>query len=461
MDLDYYGYSQDVNSDEFEALLQLEEEEMLRDLPNNFIPPSSITSTTNHLDIQIESPSGSTSTEMPFNTSSLSGLPTSISNSLQNLASGSSNSRALLAELLQSASSSSSSSFSTTARNSRRSPPASIQDHIRRKGNLSVSDLVGPIWCETAFQYSILGMTNLKIEDPRRPEKIITPQGNVIVPNKARAQQKEKVLESGTKVHKQLERQVAAKPVYIKTKTREDGWGLRILKLVGSLKSLMKGGIAREVPVFGIIHGKLIIGVIDEISVAALSSKRSSGKTTSSSSSSQDGNKDSSKSPKKTWASQEDWKKEKEREKVHGKGKAREKGQKPLSFAKPSTSNPSTSTTSTQDAPLSSVLKTIMQNATSSSKDDSNLSPSSSSQKAEDQEATSNSTPVASTIAESTRPASSPGKGKGKEKEVDTTPARARYGFYLSDTKTRESARLPFPEDQKSARFQCMVYKRL
>lgn len=460
MDLDYYGYSQDVNPDEFEALLQLEEEEMLRDLPNNFIPPSS-TSTTNHLDIQIESPSGSTSTEMPFNTSSLSGLPISISNSLQTLASGSTNSRALLTELLQSASSSSS-SFSTTTRNSRRSPPASIQDHIRRKGNLSVSDLVAPLWCETAFQYSILGMTNLKIEDPRRPEKIITPQGNVIVPNKARAQQKEKVLESGTKVHKQLERQVAAKPVYIKTKTREDGWGLRILKLVGSLKSLMKGGIAREVPVFGIIHGKLIIGVIDEISVATLSSKRSSGKISSSSSySSQDGNKDSSKSPKKTWASQEDWKKEKEREKVHGKGKGREKGQKPLSFAKPSTSNPSTSTTSIEDAPLSSVLKTIMQNATSSYKDDSNLSPSSSSQKAEDQEATSNSTPVASTIAESSRPASSPDKGKGKEKEMDTTPARARYGFYLSDTKTRISARLPFPEDQKSARFQCMVYKRL
>lgn len=39
-----------------------------------------------------------------------------------------------------------------------RSPPTSLPDYARKKGSLSVTDMVSPLWCEYAYQYNILGM---------------------------------------------------------------------------------------------------------------------------------------------------------------------------------------------------------------------------------------------------------------------------------------------------------------
>lgn len=105
-----------------------------------------------------------------------------------------------------------------------------------RRGQLSVTDLVAPKWCEIQYEYHM--------EQGGKKETA--------------------AMARGKSIHLALELEVHdIKPVTIKSK--EDRWGLRIINLVMSLETLLTSGIAREVPVFGIMNGLYISGVIDEV----------------------------------------------------------------------------------------------------------------------------------------------------------------------------------------------------
>ncbi len=188
----------------------------------------------------------------------------------------------------------------------RRTPPSSLPDHFSRKGYLSVSDLVGPSWCEYNYQYGILSLSHLP--PALRPATITTETGTTLAPSTDLIEKKDKTLTAGKAVHTVLERQVAPVQVYVETETKEDSWALRLLNLWCDVKGLLrleagkgKGkarevNCVREVPVYGWIHGVLVMGVIDEIEKSSLVLNA-------------DGNGKKKDANGKTWASQEEWKK--------------------------------------------------------------------------------------------------------------------------------------------------------
>ncbi|KAJ1021358.1 hypothetical protein NDA18_005596 [Ustilago nuda] len=189
-------------------------------------------------------------------------------------------------------------------RRRRPTPPTSLPDHFTRKGYLSVSDLVGPSWCEYSYQYAILSLSHLP--PSQRPATITTAEGTTLAAQPELVQQKDKTLTAGKAVHAVLEKEVAPVQIYVETETREDSWALRLLNLwchvVGLLRlepgseGKQRGGMrvncVREVPVYGWIKGVLFMGVIDEIDKRRVDVG------------------DGGKKEKRVWASQEQWKKD-------------------------------------------------------------------------------------------------------------------------------------------------------
>jgi len=72
-------------------------------------------------------------------------------------------------------------------------------------------------------------------------------------------------MKKGTKVHKVLEEQVHT-IVQVEVTTNEDQWGLKLFNICQGLLSLRRGGLTRELNVFGFLNGYFIQGIIDEIS---------------------------------------------------------------------------------------------------------------------------------------------------------------------------------------------------
>ncbi|KAF8421469.1 exonuclease V a 5' deoxyribonuclease-domain-containing protein [Tirmania nivea] len=102
---------------------------------------------------------------------------------------------------------------------------------------LSVTDLLSNTWCEQQFEYYLV-----------RGKKRRTP-----------------AMKAGTKIHKKLEREVH-ETVIVDTDTPEDRFGLKLLNIIQGLKTLRETGMTRELPVFALVRGMFIQGVIDEIS---------------------------------------------------------------------------------------------------------------------------------------------------------------------------------------------------
>ncbi|TKY88861.1 hypothetical protein EX895_002102 [Sporisorium graminicola] len=284
-----------------------------------------------------------------------------------------------------------SSSTSPHLRSSRRRvkpPPTSLPDHFARKGYLSVSDLVAPSWCEYNYQYGILSLSHLP--PSQRPATITTEAGQTLAAAPQLVAQKESTLQAGKAVHTVLERQVAPVQVVVETETNEDAWALRLLNLWCDVQGLIQmrpgkgkgkgkererdNACVREVPVYGWIHGVLVMGVIDEIEKRTVDTDTTE------------------KEKGKTWASQEEWKKHQLR--------------------KTTTSPKKPKTSGDTSRPLTAFFGS--------------------------------SQPRSTPPTEPTPPESDPG-----------------WAYFLSDTKTRISSWLPAPEDQYSARMQCMTYKRL
>ncbi|KAK5168721.1 uncharacterized protein LTR77_006030 [Saxophila tyrrhenica] len=106
------------------------------------------------------------------------------------------------------------------------------------KKPLSVTDLVSPAWCEQQYEYNLSKYGRIRAT---------------------------KAMKEGSKVHKVLEEQVHT-AVPVETVSKEDAFGLRIWNTIEGLRTLREDGLTRELEVWGVLQGEVVIGIIDEIS---------------------------------------------------------------------------------------------------------------------------------------------------------------------------------------------------
>ncbi|KAH9962734.1 exonuclease V [Lactifluus volemus] len=134
----------------------------------------------------------------------------------------------------------------------------------RSSGILSVSDLVGPAWCEVQFDYGLRQGRSLPISN--RPDAFFSAEGKVITVEKGIAKSNDKIMAKGRSIHKELEREITTEEeVVVDIRTAEEFWAVRLMKMLWCLDRLMEGGLCREMPVFGIVQDRIITGIIDEV----------------------------------------------------------------------------------------------------------------------------------------------------------------------------------------------------
>ncbi|KAL4264143.1 EXO5 family protein [Pleurotus pulmonarius] len=133
----------------------------------------------------------------------------------------------------------------------------------RRKGFLSVTDLVSPAWCELQFDYGLRQKRFLKPQ--HRPKSFVSGSGKEIVVQQAIAQENFQVQKKGHSVHKALEREVKPEAIPIRVRTEEERWALRLVNMMACFESLKLIGLAREIPIFGVVDGQVVVGIIDEL----------------------------------------------------------------------------------------------------------------------------------------------------------------------------------------------------
>ncbi|KAK7058517.1 hypothetical protein VNI00_002151 [Paramarasmius palmivorus] len=134
---------------------------------------------------------------------------------------------------------------------------------FRKKSRFSVSDLVGPTWCEYQFDYGLRQKRHRKLE--HRPASFVTKKGKEIVVQKEVAIKREVTLEKGKSVHKQLEQEIRPEKVVVDVTTQEETWALRLIDILACFDDLVHLGCAREMPVFGFVDNHPVLGVIDEV----------------------------------------------------------------------------------------------------------------------------------------------------------------------------------------------------
>lgn len=139
----------------------------------------------------------------------------------------------------------------------------SMYERFRFYKRLSVSDLVGPAWCEVQFEYGLLQKRWKSLE--HRPASFVSRNGKDMSVKKDVAAVNNKVLKRGTFVHKKLERELNPEKTVVQVATDEEHWGVRIVDMLLSIHSLLAQGHAREMPVFGFVQGHIITGIIDEL----------------------------------------------------------------------------------------------------------------------------------------------------------------------------------------------------
>ncbi|PPQ64073.1 hypothetical protein CVT24_008886 [Panaeolus cyanescens] len=132
----------------------------------------------------------------------------------------------------------------------------------RRHGVFSVTDLVSPAWCELQFDYGLRGKRSRPLKD--RPTSFKSASGKTIRVEQRISTDNDAITKHGQAVHKELEREVKPVEVKVDVTTNETRWALRLINLIDCLESLCHG-MTREVPVFGIIHGEAVIGIVDEV----------------------------------------------------------------------------------------------------------------------------------------------------------------------------------------------------
>uniref|UniRef100_A0A0W0G4P1 Exonuclease v n=1 Tax=Moniliophthora roreri TaxID=221103 RepID=A0A0W0G4P1_MONRR len=134
---------------------------------------------------------------------------------------------------------------------------------FRKRSHFSVSDLVAPTWCEYQFDYGLRQKRHQKLET--RPDTFVTQKGKELVVDKAVAIKREAALDKGKTIHKKLEQEIRAETIFVDAATKEERWALRILDIMACFDDLVRLGCAREMPVFGIVGGHPVVGIIDEV----------------------------------------------------------------------------------------------------------------------------------------------------------------------------------------------------
>ena len=143
-----------------------------------------------------------------------------------------------------------------------------LYEQFRRRrgfGSLSVSDLVAPSWCEVQHSYRLLSHAHLPAS--QRPATITTPAGNTLAVSLSSMLVRDRILDSGTATHARIEKAVMGDVVAIEVAVagREEVWALKVVNLVVLLEMLLVEGKVREVPVWGFVGDKLVLGVVDQV----------------------------------------------------------------------------------------------------------------------------------------------------------------------------------------------------
>ncbi|KAJ4485730.1 exonuclease V [Lentinula aciculospora] len=134
---------------------------------------------------------------------------------------------------------------------------------FRKNNILSVTDLVSPAWCEVQFDYGLRQQRHRRLKD--RPASFVTELGKEIVVDSGVAAKSDATKKKGASVHKKLEREIRPEEISVQVNIEEERWGLRIINMIDCIDSLLLLGCAREIPVFGLVEGKIVVGIIDEI----------------------------------------------------------------------------------------------------------------------------------------------------------------------------------------------------
>ncbi|KAI0076060.1 hypothetical protein K474DRAFT_1698644 [Panus rudis PR-1116 ss-1] len=152
--------------------------------------------------------------------------------------------------------------------------PSPYQRFRSFRGSLAVTDLVGPSWCEVQYDYGLRQKRTLKLE--KRPSSFVTAEGKTITVDQSIAAVNDKIVKRGKTVHKVLEREIHPEEAAVEVTTPEERWGLRLVNMLASLQSLLQIGRCREMPVFGILHDQVVVGIIDEIERRPVSDEEAS-----------------------------------------------------------------------------------------------------------------------------------------------------------------------------------------
>ena len=103
-----------------------------------------------------------------------------------------------------------------------------------------MTDLVSPAWCELQYLYTLSKFG-------RKP------------PTQA--------MRTGSKIHQKLEDEVYT-TVPVQVQSKEERFSLRMWNTIAGLRGLRETGLARELEIWGILHGQVVNGIIDEVSYA-------------------------------------------------------------------------------------------------------------------------------------------------------------------------------------------------
>lgn len=145
----------------------------------------------------------------------------------------------------------------------RLTPSLYCRDQFRRHRNwgaLSVSDLSGPSWCEvgsvqpercfagsharTQVQHSYRLASKPYLPPSERPATITTASGAEIAVDQVRTVKRENTLIKGRAVHKEIEKEVMGdvQEVQVDVTGKEEWWALRVLNTVVGLEALLTTG---------------------------------------------------------------------------------------------------------------------------------------------------------------------------------------------------------------------------
>ncbi|RYO94774.1 hypothetical protein DL766_000037 [Monosporascus sp. MC13-8B] len=108
------------------------------------------------------------------------------------------------------------------------------------KKPLTVTDLSSGAWCELQYWYTLTRL----------------PGGRKM---------RTAAMKGGTRVHQTLENQVHT-TIQVNVTAKEEAFALRIWNFIQGLRTLRDTGMTRELEVWGMVHGEVANGVIDEVS---------------------------------------------------------------------------------------------------------------------------------------------------------------------------------------------------